>query len=244
MQLVVRILLLALVLVVLLVSLVMVSPVTASRLFWPAIEALVLRDDFLGITTDGNVKPGLFQVEVTGVSTQNVIDAADTYAGTLSTAQRDRLFYPVDDLEWRRWANIHISHRQGVGFLEMDEAQTRAALGLLEASLSDRGLKTSRDIMKLEGHLADLKEDHAQYGEKRYWLTIMGEPSVSEPWGWQIDGHHLVINYFVLGDQVVASPLFMGSEPTRAESGRYAGTEVLKLWRPRTLGRGKAAGRS
>ena len=41
----------------------------------------------------------------------------------------------------------------------------------------------------------------------------MGMPSATEPWGWQLDGHHLVINYFVLGDQVVMTPAFMGAEP-------------------------------
>jgi hypothetical protein len=55
----------------------------------------------------------------------------------------------------------------------------------------------------------------------------MGEPSASEPWGWQLDGHHLIINYFMLGDQVVMSPSFMGSEPVTARTGRYAGTAVL-----------------
>jgi hypothetical protein len=50
----------------------------------------------------------------------------------------------------------------------------------------------------------------------------------SEPWGWQIDGHHLIINYFVLGDQVVMSPVFIGSEPVRAVSGKFKGTVVMQ----------------
>jgi hypothetical protein len=37
-----------------------------------------------------------------------------------------------------------------------------------------------------------------------------------------------VINYFVLGDQVVMTPTFMGSEPVTAASGKYAGTSVLQ----------------
>jgi hypothetical protein len=82
--------------------------------------------------------------------------------------------------------------------------------------------------MRLEGHLADLLGDHTAYGEQRYWLTIMGEPSTTQPWGWQLDGHHLVINFFVLGDQVVMTPVFLGSEPPRAHSGRYAGVAILE----------------
>jgi hypothetical protein len=57
---------------------------------------------------------------------------------------------------------------------------------------------------------------------------MMGEPSATMPWGWQLDGHHLIINYFVLGDQVVMTPTFMGSEPVRADGGRWAGTIVLQ----------------
>jgi hypothetical protein len=55
----------------------------------------------------------------------------------------------------------------------------------------------------------------------------MGEPSATEPWGWQLDGHHLNLNYFVMGDQVVMTPSFWGSEPTIAKSGKYAGTSIL-----------------
>jgi hypothetical protein len=55
----------------------------------------------------------------------------------------------------------------------------------------------------------------------------MGEPSASEPWGWQLDGHHLILNTFVLGDQVVMTPAFWGSEPAVATSGKYAGTRIM-----------------
>jgi len=59
-------------------------------------------------------------------------------------------------------------------------------------------------------------------------VTIMGTPSEKEPWGWQLDGHHVVINYFILGDQVVVTPFFAGSEPVTARSGKYKGTTVLQ----------------
>ena len=56
----------------------------------------------------------------------------------------------------------------------------------------------------------------------------MGEPSDTEPWGWQIDGHHLVINYFILGDQIVMTPTFMGSEPNYIADGDNAGTRTFE----------------
>ena len=188
----------------------------------------MLGEPFLGVTADGETEPDLFRIRATGVSTEPIREAAVTFLASLTTEQRGRTLFPVDDLEWRRWANISISTRQGVGLLEMDASQTAAAFGLLAATLSTRGFETSRNIMRLEGHLADLMDDHNEYGERRYWFTVMGEPSASGPWGWQLDGHHLIVNCFVLGDQVVLTPTFMGSEPPRADTGRFAGTAILE----------------
>jgi hypothetical protein len=56
----------------------------------------------------------------------------------------------------------------------------------------------------------------------------MGTPSPKEPWGWHLDGHHAIVNYFVLGDQVVMTPFFAGSEPVIATSGKYKGVSVLQ----------------
>ena len=83
-------------------------------------------------------------------------------------------------------------------------------------------------VMEMTGRLAE-------YGEDLYWLSIMGTPSATEPWGWQWDGHHLIINYFVLGDQVVATPTFLGAEPVHATSGKYAGVRVFKADEERGL---------
>ena len=48
-----------------------------------------------------------------------------------------------------------------------------------------------------------------------------------EPWGWQIDGHHLCLNCTVVGDQVVLTPAFMGAEPSRVFDGPFAGTMLF-----------------
>ena len=52
-------------------------------------------------------------------------------------------------------------------------------------------------------------------------------PSADAPWGWQIDGHHLNLNFFVLGDQLVFTPSLMGSEPCSVATGPLAGTSVF-----------------
>ena len=190
---------------------------------------------YRGISTGGRIEKGLFKIQSSGVSTEPVVNAAKKFLAGLADEQRKRTVFPVDDREWRRWDNRHFAVRKGVGFDEMDKQQRDLAFAMLGESLSARGLKLSQDIMKLNGTLAELARNFDEYGEWLYWITIMGEPSATEPWGWQIDGHHLVINYFVLGDQVVMSPVFIGSEPIRADGGKFKGTEVMQAEQDKAL---------
>ena len=187
-----------------------------------------LAQPFKGITTDGTVVPGLFTVRNTGISTQPISDAAAAFMASLPAEQRAKLQFLVDSDEWRRWSNIHRYPRQGVSLAEMHPAQREMAFALLQAGLSPKGFATARDIMKLNETVAELTGKHDEYGEFLYWFSVMGRPDAAEPWGWQLDGHHLVINYFILGDQIVMTPTFMGSEPVYAEGGRYAGTRVFQ----------------
>ncbi len=187
-----------------------------------------LAEPFKGITADGNVEEGLFELAATGVSTEPVRKAAITFLESLDDNQQNKAKFSIDDDEWRKWMNQHFYVRQGVGFVEMSEKQRTAAFDLMSASLSAKGLKLSKDIMKLNHTLGEINDNFQEYGEWLYWITIMGEPSETEPWGWQMDGHHLIINYFVLGDQVVMTPLFVGSEPVIAETGKYKGIEILQ----------------
>ena len=193
------------------------------------IEARLADDPYVGIHASSGIQRGLYSIGSTGVSTEPVRLAAEKFLAALSAEQRARTTFAVDDDEWRKWMNQHFYVRQGVGFDEMNEAQRDAGFGLMRASLSADGLKLSRDIMNLNRTLGELNGDNFdEYNEWLYWITVMGEPSADQPWGWQVDGHHLIINYFVLGDQVVMTPLFVGSEPVIAESGKFKGTAIMQ----------------
>ena len=184
-------------------------------------------EPFKGVTATGSVVAGLFPVRASGVATDAVRTAAERFLASLTTEQRARTSYAVDDAEWRKWNNVHRYARQGVSFKEMTEAQRERGFELLRAGLSAKGFAKSRAIMRLNGYIAEVRNNFDEYGEFLYHLTVMGTPSATEPWGWQLDGHHLIVNYFVLGDQVVMTPTFMGSEPTSADAGQYAGTRVF-----------------
>ncbi len=185
---------------------------------------------FAGVRTTAGVTPGLFPVRATGVSTEPVRIAADAFLASLTGTQAIRTVFAVDDAEWRRWSNVDngIYVRQGVSLKEMTDVQRQAAMALVRASLSAKGLALTDAIRKTDQTLAEINSDAVRYDEQLYFFTLMGVPSRAEPWGWQIDGHHLVVNYFVLGDQVVMTPVFMGGEPVVATTGKYAGNAVLQ----------------
>jgi Protein of unknown function (DUF3500) len=188
-----------------------------------------LREEFRGITADGTVQPGLFPVRSTGLSLAPMVRAAHDFLATLDAPQRRRVSFAIDSKQWRSWSNVHpFLMRDGLGLYELAPAQREAALALVSSGLSSSGFESARDVMKLNEHARELTGSTEEYSEWYYWISIFGAPSSNQPWGWQIDGHHLIINCFILGDQLVLTPHFMGSEPVLAEWGKYAGTEVLR----------------
>jgi hypothetical protein len=186
-------------------------------------------EPFTGLTADGTPRSGLFPLQRTGVSLAPVIAAANAFLNALPAADRDTALFPVDSDDWRTWSNIHpFLMRHGLCLRDLHEAPRAAALALVRESLSASGFTTARNVMKLNEHIRELTGRSEEYGEWYYWLSIFGSPSQDQPWGWQIDGHHLIINCFALNDLIVLTPNFMGSEPVFAASGQYAGTRVFE----------------
>jgi len=98
-----------------------------------------LAEPFRGVTTDGTIRPNLFAIRSTGVSTAPMRNAAAQFLGALNDDQRAKTAFPVDDLEWRDWNNVHRYVRKGVSFAELADVQRERAYGLLRASLSAKG---------------------------------------------------------------------------------------------------------
>ena len=188
-----------------------------------------LGEEFRGITADGIVRQGLFPVRKTGVSLEPISRAARDFLATLDTRQQRQVSFDIQSDAWRSWSNVHpFLMRNGLGLHELAPAQRQAALALVSSALSASGFESARNVMKLNEHCCELTGLSEEYSEWYYWLSIFGTPSATEPWGWQFDGHHLIINCFILGDQLVLTPQFMGSEPVFAETGKYAGTHVFR----------------
>jgi hypothetical protein len=187
-----------------------------------------LAEPFRGITANGQIVSGVFSIEKTGVSLAPVLQAARSFLDALSPEQRHAASFAIGDEAWRKWSNIHPwLMRHGVCLADLDGNQREAALGLMRETMSAAGYKSARDVMRLNEHALEITGKPDEYSEWFYWVSMFGTPGSEAPWGWQIDGHHLNVNCFVLGDQLVLTPTFMGSEPVLARFGKYKGTRVF-----------------
>ncbi|GAB2455671.1 DUF3500 domain-containing protein [Streptomyces incanus] len=136
------------------------------------------------------------------------------HRGGLSGEQKASTQFTVHSTEWRLWSNVDAYDRQGVSLADLSDDQKALGTALLKAALSADGLETTEKIRRINQAAGEAIGNTNAFNEDAFYWTVLDTPSDTEPWGFQFDGHHLVINYFVLGDQVVMSPCFWGSEPT------------------------------
>ena len=187
------------------------------------------RDEpYHGITCDGHVEHGLFPMRGEGAPTARMVASARALLDRLDAGERAQLCYPVDAEEWRRWSNPEFLANPNGLRLENVGPETRALiLRVVEASLSAAGYEKARGCMKTNAFLGELCDLPLIMNEWSYNFLLFGEPSPDKPWGWNFYGHHLVLNCFVLGEQMVISPTFMGAEPNFIDSGPNAGLRLF-----------------
>jgi len=183
---------------------------------------------FQGITTDGRVHPGLFSLEPQDAPTPAMVEAVNALLRQVTPAQRSAMCLPVDSELWRHWQNteLYVEHH-GLRLDETSAPIQQAVMAVLRASLSGKGYDITRGVMRLNRFLSDLVGGPAVLGEWAYTFCLFGIPSESKPWGWQLFGHHLSLNCFVIGRQMVLTPCFLGAEPNYSDTGPFAGTRLF-----------------
>ena len=189
----------------------------------------LMKEPFRGITTDGAVETGLFSLRPEGAPTRTMAEAAAALLAMLPPGLRAAAAFPVDSDLWRRWQNteLHVEEH-GIRLDEVRPGVREAVMKVVRASLSGKGYEISRNVMRLNRFLGDLVECPEVLGEWSYTFSLFGAPSLSDPWGWQLFGHHLSLNCFVVGGQMTLTPSFLGAEATCADSGPFAGVSVFE----------------
>jgi hypothetical protein len=150
-----------------------------------------------------------------------------------------------DELEEARWPfsddereDVHYAPigLDGLRHGDLDPQASARVESLLAGVLSERGLRTVRDVRDLE--LAVREKEKSRFfsfatasfrDPGRYWLALFGEPESAEPWGFRYEGHHLSLNVTdVPGRPLSTTPLFLGAEPRVVPEGwPSAGVAVL-----------------
>src|SRR5882757_10897641 len=186
-------------------------------------------EPFVGITTDGHVVPDLYALRDTGWNPEPAAKAASAFLDDLTSVQRKAVLFEVDATEWRMWSNAFPTwDPHGLRLEDIEPGQRDRALAIVEACLSATGFADTRAAMKLNAALGELIDQYRDtLTEYCYFFALFGTPSPTEPWGWQLWGHHLDVHCFILGRQMVLTPTFMGAEPVEADRGAHQGIRLF-----------------
>ena len=96
---------------------------------------------------------------------------------------------------------------------ELNSDQIKQACDLMANLFSEQGYNKMRDIMLADDQLLDEGRPRRGFGTDNFAIVIFGQPSETEPWGFQLDGHHVGTNVSVQGDKLTMSPSFIGTQP-------------------------------
>jgi hypothetical protein len=180
---------------------------------------------FKGITSDGEVEEGLYALEDDGLDTQPIVDAGLALLAALSEEERKRIQYPINAHEWRSWYNPEFPMNSHGLRLDYVSPQVRdAVISLMRASLGPEGYLKTEQARFANLYLGELYDLRNIMNEWSYHFLLYGAPSIDEPWGWSMYGHHVAVNCFIFQKQIIVSPVFLGMEPNivdRGEKGAF-----------------------
>lgn len=182
-----------------------------------------------GFTADGNVVPNLYQHQPDPEGpTSTMLEAAKKLLSAASSEESSKFRYPVHAREWRSWSNPEvIVVDSGLRLDEMSESTRSAVLELLKASLSSEGYEKLTGAMDTNHFLGELTKLTNVMNRYSYHFCLFGEPSATEPWGFNLFGHHMCVNVLTLNGEVSVGPFFVGAEPNVIDDGEMKGITVL-----------------
>ena len=187
-----------------------------------------LAEPFVGITCDGHRREGLFHRADEGAPTAAMVAAARALFAAASAEEEALIRHLLDPPERRAWSNPELYiNRHGLRLDEHGAPVREAVLNVMRASLGEKGFAKARGCMRINHFLGEIVNGPRVMNEYSYNFLLFGEPSLAEPWGWSLYGHHLALNCFIWGGQMVISPVFMGAEPNVIDAGPHAGLTLF-----------------
>jgi len=142
-----------------------------------------------------------------------MVAAAAALLAALTAAQREKACFAFGD-ERRDWSFAPARDRGGLPIGALDDGQRRLAHELIVTGTSLPGYAKVVSVMAMEHVLRALTPDAADlFNPERYCFKVFGVPDASA-WGWQFAGHHVSLNFTVVGGRYISpAPFLLGAEP-------------------------------
>jgi hypothetical protein len=195
------------------------------------LDAKNLEKPYMGFTTDGKVRKGVYKYEDDeGAPVEEMVRAAEALLTELDEGHREGVsFDGVDVDEFRLWSNPELYvNPGGLRLDECSKAVQVAVHELLKASFSEAGYKKVLGCCLTNGFLGHLVNGPKVLNEHSYNLRLFGQPSLDQPWGYTFFGHHLCLAVAILGKWMVIGPTFLGAEPDRIDEGPHKGLRLFQ----------------
>ena len=169
--------------------------------------------------------------EIAKISTKPSIVALVTVMKSFRESLSDELLadasFPLGHKESYSWSNLppaRDNDRGGIDFGKLSIDQLTRFHKVLNAFLSDEGYtKVSLITKKAETHLSKIKPGF--WDSRPYYIALFGNPETDGSWGFQLDGHHLALNFLVHGDLVSIVPAHIGTQPATINDTEVLGAE-------------------
>ena len=167
----------------------------------------------------------------TSAVVERMAQATTRLLDSLTAGQRAQAVLDLSDQEKRTTWYYTPTARDGLPLAEMDRRQQRLAHRLVATGLSHGGYVTASTIMGLETTLDAIEgwrwahpgRDPGLYYVSVFLPTALAGPDPKQPWGWRFEGHHISLNYTIVGNRFVSpTPTFFGANPAEAQLGGVA----------------------
>ena len=173
------------------------------------------------------VSASLRQTTPPAAATSRAVAAANAFLATLDEGQRQKANLEFNEKTRVVWSNlpsgttmqVGATERNGLKLANMTPAQEKAAFALVATVLSREGFQKAMSIVDadqvLETRSAPTRKPGApvRFGRGEYYVSILGKPSLTDPWMLQFGGHHLAINVTMAGHENVLAPTHTGAQP-------------------------------
>lgn len=207
------------------IAAILVAGVLACSLAFGSVRFLT--GVFFGVNTSPIEMPikASFEDRQTDAKTTAIVAATDRFLASLDEDQLATVMFDFDDNTQRsNWSNFPegMIPRGGLMMGKMSDHQLQLLDELMNEILSEKGmLNIDYQLVAEDTHE---KSAILKYGTEYFYVAILGEPSMTQPWMFMYGGHHLAINVTVYGSETTFSPMLTGGQPLNID---YKGEKIF-----------------